>query len=217
MRLADLDRVTDLAGQLRRLDEFAGPATLAIGDMSLELGADETADFVEWKRGRIQREMRRLGVDNEIPEGRPGRTSRAAPPARIAPAKTAARPKRRAAITDIAAAPAPAPLSREAALAEARRRILGPFEEELRKSGGYLTDPVELALDLEIMAEKRQHDIEALAQELMRPKTVAPCAECAAPSTTIIAGTPYCKDHAAAARRPALPDNVVALLPSAAA
>lgn len=213
MKLADLQRAAELQQALARLDEMAaGSATLTIdgvGVPPIMLNADELAAFLDWKREQITAELRRLGVetgDGNTAGGRgqrPGVARNQATAGATPPPATRPRP---------APLPAPAPpktkrLTPAQATAEARRRILGPIERELRANGGYLDDEAQIGRDLAAMAEKRVGDIAELARELMRgPPPPAACTSCGAPANTVIDGRNYCAKHAKTASRPAAPE-----------
>lgn len=219
MKAADLQLAMGLTVDLQKLANlYAGSAVLAIdGQEPVNLDSGELADFLDWRRQRICRRLRALGVDpggEDAPDepapvpaavSQPRQPDRAAAGAAAPSPATPARPRRRAA--GPTAKPPAKQMSLAQATTEARRRILGPIEAELRRNGGYLDDPATIANDLAAMAEKRAGDIAQLAQELMRgPPPLKSCCRCDRPANTIIDGRDYCATHAKTAARPGMPE-----------
>jgi hypothetical protein len=219
MRLADLDLVLDLAGELKRLDEIAGPAELQVHDGVLMLSAEETADFVEWKRQRVHARLRALGVDVdgrvkaahdevrlEATAERPVAMDRAgsgvAVPSELAPFADGAQDRRQFAMS-------PRPTDIDEARAIAHERILGPI---LKDHKAPLSDDAEVLRewedDIKRYAERRHDDIEALARNILRGPRESVCCACDEPATTVIAGSQYCSVHARSAQRPPAPEHL---------
>lgn len=215
MKLADLQLAMELQQRLKALDDVpAAEATLSVAGQAFALSADDVADFCDWRRRRIAAALRLLGVDTE--DGQPAEAAMPQPAAPMpaaepAPARRPAAKVQKRTAPAAAGEPAKKRLSLEQARAEARRRILGPIEAQLRKNGGYLDDPGLLDRDLAVMAEKRAGDIEAMAQELLRGPRITPCCRCDLPSNTVIAGQPYCGKHAKTAPRLGLPEPAAEL------
>lgn len=200
MRLADLQLAQDLNAALLRLDDIAGPAELRTDAGELTLEAEETADFVEWKRQRIYQQLRALGIE---PDG-------AAPEPQVTqPEITRERAAPRRSGTAVGAAVPPRPATIDEARAIARERLLGPILKDNKRP--LSNDPMilrEWQEEIDKYAEKRAADIEALAQEILRGPQDSVCSECDEPATTVIAGSPYCTAHAKTAPRLAPPDHL---------
>jgi hypothetical protein len=225
MRLADLQLAQELSGELARLDEIAGPAELQVHDCVLVLNADETADFVEWKRQRINAQLRALGVDipqpsnfngfDEIPEGRSG-TAREAPSTGMRDGTAAPAIQMR---PPASVGVQPAAQHRVSTIEEARElardRLLSPIFGDMRAP---LSDDPQILRqwreDVDRYEERRRPDIEALAQQMLRPPPAHRCelridgAPCGEPATTLVAGEHYCTAHAKTLPRPAAPEHL---------
>lgn len=221
MRLQDLQLAQELSAELSRLDEIAGPAELQVHDGVLTLTADETADFVEWKRGRIRARLREIGIDDGAPApidtigfdaaaGQPAPSMRAGSGAAVTEAAPSV-----VRVTQDRRQPAmpPRPATIEEARLIARDRVLGAISQAYKRPQSNDPDIIRewedgIGADLAHLANKRGPEIEAVAQELFRGPADSVCCECDEPATTLIGGNHYCKAHALATPRPALPDNL---------
>lgn len=208
MQLADLAYAMELEAQLKTLDDWLGGfAKLVVdgpeGETRLPLSAEELAEFVEWRRGKINAELRRLGIDTSAADGLiTTETVR-----QRETALEAAAPSHRLAVS-VVNDPAP-PLTREEATKKAREIVLAPWFHD---NGFHSRDEGmadEVKADLARYEERRRPEIRALAEELLNPPETPRCAVCGGPATTVVAGEHYCNADLASVKRPQPPPQVV--------
>lgn len=217
MKLADLDLAQDLAAELRRLDEIAGPAELQFRDTGgvIVLEADEVAEFVAWKRGTLYRRLAELGVEIPgVPQTIEFEPAAGPPPLTDHPRSGfgagAINPPQTERVAEDRRQPAmpPHPTEMAAAREVARERVLGPVMKAYGRPQSSDPDIIReweasVGADLAHLAERRRDEIEGLAQELVRgpmPRPGCAWADCPLEATTVVGGRHYCSPHAGAAR-----------------
>jgi hypothetical protein len=184
MKLADLQLAMELQAALARLDDIAGPARLIFADREFELWADELARYVEWQRGELHRQLRKLGVEPDA----------GADPQVVH--NEAVRQREDFGVSHQGDPSPPHRLivnNRAEAMRLATERVLqGPLDD-LAKG---LIDQDRF----DELARHRADQIRDLAEDILVGESLARCA-CGKPASTTIDGVDLCVEHAAAAPR----------------
>lgn len=171
MNLADIKLAAQLAEQIEALDDLAGGAgTLAIdGRAPILLSADDIADFVEWKRQRLQAELQRLVGAPTRPPALPSGVH----PLPLMPAATSVM------------------LSRAEIEAQVIEEVMADQLALLRQ------DLIDREQYERRLAQRRPRIDERVAELSRPPLPPSLCEDCDEPATTVIDGRHFCDTHAA--------------------